>query len=151
MSEVYFTMPTWRGQVEVPYGFHDEMSLLGAYLNLSYLNLAHLDGDTEVALRSESTFSDVRHLFYEAPSGRLWWLPIPVREDITAFPLTAPTISMDDWERRETRQPRELLSPMDMFQWSALPHDGMFPELPATPSWRICVAQNSIKVEGLLL
>lgn len=56
---------------------------------------------------------------------------------------------MDDWERRKTRQLRELLLLMDIILWSALPQDGIFPELPANPGWRMCGAQKPTKVEGV--
>ena len=33
-------------------------------------------------LRSDWTFSVASHFLYEARAGRLWWIPMAVREDI---------------------------------------------------------------------
>lgn len=73
-------------------GPHDEMTPL-----VAYLYLAHVDGDTDIALRSERKFSVARYPLYEARSGRLCWLPFWVSEDIRALTFTVPNISMDDW------------------------------------------------------
>lgn len=91
VREIKFAMPSWWGEVEVPYGFHNEMALL-----VAYVTLAHLDGATEVALSSEWKYIVARQLLYEARSGRLWWLPVRVGKDMRAFLLAGPTISRDD-------------------------------------------------------
>lgn len=114
---------------------------------MAYFNFAHLYVDTEIALRSEWTSNVARHLLYDARSERPSWLPVRVWYYIRGFLLTTPTLSMDDWDHRETHQLRKLLPLMNMIQWSALPHGTSFPELSATPGSRMRLAQNPLNFE----
>ena len=111
-----------------PYGFCNTMLYIITYAGRIYQQSTG-EAIWDVMLRSEWAFSAAIHLLYEARSGRLWWIPHQVREDIRSLSLEDPRVATgdtpsDEEERRVLNQLNSLLKQIDGLAWAKIPRDG---------------------------
>lgn len=134
------SLPEWWSDVEVPYGFWNEMPRIIYYWGSRFTkNRLNIIGS--LLLRSEWARSVATHLLYEARAGRLWWIPVSVRQDIRTMGLDSPAMVPTDpalilpgtTREREinlAKQLAKLLEFIDMIAWTRIPKDGIIPEYP---------------------
>ncbi len=131
----YPRVPNWWADVEVPYGFWNGLPRILYYQGSKFL--AGASAAYEVLLRSEWARSVATHLIYEARGGRLWWVPMAVRQDIRILGLedeskvgNLPPGNDVNQERMVRRGLKRLLEYIDMIAWEKIPSNGVIPEYP---------------------
>ena len=118
----YSSLSLWWRDVEVPYCFLNVMPCIVAYS--SCLFHATVSLITNCRLRSECALSVATHLMYEARTGRLWWIPFAVRNDIRCLGLHLS--GPNDLATVRTGRERlgQLLGFIGSLAWSKIPRDG---------------------------
>lgn len=142
----YLDLPSWWSSVEVPYGFYNLIPFLVIYRSTV---LVHNYPFADVFLRSEWALSVAVHLMYEARSGKLWWIPFEVRQDIIRLQLTDSSSVNDPAEAEARRQLAQLIGYVNSLAWSRIPRDGSLTGYPDMGTFELSGGIDPDRINGI--
>ena len=118
MSRCFIPLVFWWDEVEISYSMRAEAPAILAYA--ARMLMADPYHKAWRIVRTEWTFQVAKDLIYQARDGRLFWISVPLRQDMGAIGLDRLLADSDDDVKRQLH---ELLNFIEELRWSECPEE----------------------------